>query len=272
VKLAITSTPSQARFAPILHRGDPADAFALATEIGYQGVELHLRHPGDINAAAVKALIARTGLSVPTLGTGMAAAEDGLTFADDDPEVRQQAVSRIKEHISLAAELGAAVTIGLIWGRLGREAQRASRLAAATDCLHACCEAAAVHGVTLLFEALNRYESDYPNTVDDALAVIDTLGAANLKLLLDTFHMNIEEGKLAASVRRAGAAVGHVHLVDSNRQAPGHGHIDLRAVVRALARVGYSGFLAFEVLPLPSTLQAARDGYAVASKLLAGVS
>jgi len=271
VKLAITSTPSQARFAPILHRGDPAEAFALAAEIGYEGVELHLRRPSDINAAAVKSA-ARTGLSVPTLGTGMAAGEDGLTFADDNADVRQQAVNRIKEHIALAAELGSAVTIGLIWGRLGRApVQRASRLAAATDCLRACCQAAAMQGVTVLFEPLNRYESDYPNTVDDALALIDTAGATNLKLLLDTFHMNIEEESLASSVRRAGARVGHVHLVDSNRQAPGHGHTDLKSVVHALARTGYSGYLSFEVLPLPSTSEAARDGYEVARKLLADV-
>jgi len=269
MKLAITSTPSQARFAPIIHRGDPAEAFDLAARLGYDGVELHLRHPTDIDRVGVKALIVRTGLGVPTLGTGMAAGEDGLTFADDDAQIRRRAVELIKAHIDLAGELGAAVTIGLIWGWLGKDpTRRASRLAAALDCLRECCQTADQAGVTLLIEGVNRYESDYPNTVDDCLEIIRAVGAANLRLLADTFHMNIEESDMAASIRRAGALLGHVHLVDSNRRAPGHGHIDMAAIIRALSQIGYNGYLSLEVLPLPTPERAAEDGYVFASKLL----
>lgn len=269
MKLAITSTPSQARFAPILHRGDPTEAFDLAARLDYDGVELHLRHPNDVNRAVVKALMARTGLGVPTLGTGMAAGEDGLTFADDNEQIRRRAVDRIKAHIDLAAELGAAVTIGLIWGRLGREPERrASRLGAALDCLRECCQAAAPAGVTLLIECLNRYESDYPNTVDDCLEIIQTVGAANLRMLVDTYHMNIEESDMPAAIRRAGAFLAHVHLVDSNRRAPGYGHIDMAAIVQALARIGYNGYLSLEVLPLPTPEQAAEDGHRFIKRLL----
>jgi sugar phosphate isomerase/epimerase len=88
------------------------------------------------------------------------------------------------------------------------------------------------------------------------------LGVPNLKVLADTFHMNIEEVNLAASLRGAGEYLGHVHLVDSNRQAPGHGHLDLPAVVGALNDIGYAGFAAFECLPLPDTRTAASDGLA----------
>jgi len=140
MKLALTATPSRAHFAPILLQGEIAKVFALAAELGYDGVELHLRQPGDIDWAATRKLLTDYGLGVPTLGTGMAAGQDGLTFADPDPEIRRMAVERVKEHIGLAGHLGSAVTIGLLSGRLGSDTQqRHVRRAAALACLEECC-------------------------------------------------------------------------------------------------------------------------------------
>ena len=261
MKIALTVTPSQARFAPILLRGDMDSAFALAAELGYDGVEIHLRYPSDIDWAATRKLSVDYGLGVPTLGTGMAAGEDGLTFPDPDPEIRRRAVERVREHIALAAHLDAAVTLGSLNGRLGPDPQqRPHRRADAMACLEECCQAAAAAGVTMLLEPLNRYESDYLNTVDDALGIIAKVGAPNLKLLADTFHMNIEEVDFAASLRRAGSQLGHIHLVDSNRQAPGHGHLDIPGVLQALCDIDYQGYVSFEALPLPDPRQATEDG------------
>ena len=272
MKLALTVTPSEARFAPILLRGDIADAYALAAEFGCGGVELHLRLPGDIDRAVARGLSTDYGLGVPTLGTGMAAGEDGLTFSDLDPEIRRQAVERVKEHIDLAAYLDSGVTIGLLSGQLGSdEQQRPVRRAAALACLEECCQAGAEVGVSLFLEPLNRYECDYMNTVEEALGVIEQIGAPNLKLLADTFHMNIEEVDIARSFRRAGSNLGHVHLVDSNRQAPGHGHLDVRAVLQALRDIDYQGYLAFEVLPLPNPRQALKDAIRTVSDALLDV-
>lgn len=270
MKVSLTATPSVARFAPIVVRGDPSEAFALAAELGYDGVELHLRRPDDVDSATVRDLQARYGLGVPTLGTGMAAGEDGLTFSDPDPEIRQQAVARTRAHIALAAKLQSAVTIGLIRGRLGGEAgERATRRANQMECLETCCRDAAAAGVILLLEPVNRYEGDDLFTLAQACGVIEELGQPNLKLLADTYHMNIEEADMAEAIRRAGPHLGHVHLVDSNRRAPGHGHIDMRSILAALLDVGFAGYLSFEVLPLPDGRRAAEDGIATVRRLLA---
>lgn len=270
MRIALTATPSQVLFAPIAVRGEVADAFALAAELGFDGVELHLRQPGDVDRAAVMKLAAEHGLAVPTLGTGMAASEDGLTFTDPSPDVRRQAVERAREHISLAADLGSAVTIGLLSGRLGNDSnQRDSRRAAALSCLKEVCLAAETAGVIILLEPLNRYECDYINTIQDGLGVLDEIGAPNLKLLADTFHMNIEEADIAASLRQAGSQLGHVHLVDSNRRAPGYGHLDIRGTLQELRRMNYQGYLSFEVLPLPSPRQAMEDGIRIVKSILA---
>jgi sugar phosphate isomerase/epimerase len=243
------------------------DAFALAQELGYDGVEIHLRHPDDIERTAVRALQEKYNLGVPTLGTGMAA-NDGLTFSDLDPDVRRCAVVRIHDHIRLAASLGSAVTIGLIRGRLGQDDQRAARRSAMLACLDECCRLAAAQGVTLLLEPIHRYGIDNLATLDQAAQVIRELGAPNLKLLADTFHMNIEEVDMADSLRQHASLLGHVHLPDSNRQVPGHGHIDMKAILQALLETGFQGYLSFEVLPLPNPRQAAVDGMQTVQHIL----
>ncbi len=240
MKIALTATPSVARFAPIVVRGEISEAFALASELEYDGVELHLRHASDVDRVIVKRLATNYGLGVPTLGTGMAAGEDGLTFVDSDPEVRRRAVERVKEHVDLAAELDSAVTIGVVSGRIGTDPEKGQALRAAGNaCLDEVCRSAESVGVTILLEPLNRYECDHISTVEQGLAVIEEIGAPNLKLLADTFHENIEETDIPASLRRAGEILGHVHLVDSNREVPGHGHLDVRGVLRELVEMNY---------------------------------
>jgi sugar phosphate isomerase/epimerase len=123
----------------------------------------------------------------------------------------------------------------------------------------------------MLLEPLNRYEGDYLNTIEDVLAVIHEIEASNLKILADTFHMNIEEADITASFRRAGESLGHVHLVDSNRQAPGHGHLDIKSVLKVLRDMNYQGYISFETLPLPNPRQAIEDAIRTAKTILSGL-
>ncbi|MFB3825593.1 MAG: TIM barrel protein [Bryobacteraceae bacterium] len=255
MKLAITATPAAPRPAPLLLYGDLAGAFRQAAEAGCQGLEIHFRDAAEVDLALVKRLAEDYGLGIPTLGTGMAAA-DGLSFSHPDPHVRARAVDRVRGHVAFAAEVGAAVTIGSLSGNLRGADLRGAALAA----LARVCRAAEDCGVTVLLEPLNRYECDYINTLEDGIAIIRELGAPNLKLLADSFHMNIEEADMTASLRAAAPFLGHVHLADSNRQAPGHGHLDIHAILRALDAAGYSGYLSFEVFPIPDARQAIRDG------------
>jgi len=269
VKISLTATQSEAPGGAIIMRGSPGDAFALASQLGYDGVELHIHHPSQINRDEVKKLVEKYGLEIPTLGTGMAATQEGLTFSDPDPEVRRRAVTRIKEHIALAAHLNSGVTIGSINGRLGNDPQkRPIHRETALDCLKECSKAAAEAGVTILLEPLNRYECDYLNTLEEGARVIKQIGIPSLKLLADTFHMNIEEAHITTSLRTAGPQLGHVHLADSNRQAPGYGHLDVHNVLRVLREMGYREYLSFEILPLPTFRQAAEDAIRTVKKIL----
>jgi sugar phosphate isomerase/epimerase len=260
IKLAITATPSHPRWAPLLLCGDITDAFRQAAESGCQGVEIHMRQAADVDLNQVKRLMKEYGLKVPTLGTGMAAA-DGLSFSHLDAAVRTQTVERVLGHVRFAAEIGSAVTIGSLSGRLGDcdVWERLDRRAAALESLGQLCKQARNAGVTVLLEPLNRYEGDYINRLADVVKIAEEIGADNLKLLADTFHMNIEEPDVCQSLRTAGPWIGHVHLADTNREAPGHGHLDVASVLEALDSIAYEGFLSFEVFPLPDPQQAIRD-------------
>ena len=260
MKVALTATPYELSLAPVLLHGPIAESFARASAWGYDGLELHLRDPRDVSSKELLGLSERYDIPVTTLGTGMAAGADGLTFTDPDGVVRRRAVERVKEHIKLAAQLNSAVTIGVLNGNVGRdEAEAKRRRDMHRDCLTECCQTAADARVTLLLEPLNRYECDWLNTTVDALALIEQIGAANLKYLADTFHMNIEEADVAASLRSSRGALGYVHLADTNRQGPGRGHLPVREILRALADVNYDGWLSLECLPIPDAATVAGE-------------
>jgi len=269
VKFALTATPNPVKFSPLLYCGPVENAFRKAAGFGYDGVEIHLRDTADVSAAGVRKLMKETGLAVTTLGTGIAAFEYGINFAHPDAAVRRRAVDHVKKFVDLAAELESAVTIGLMTGKAGRDAARETRISAAGECLAECRAAAEKAGVTLLLEALNRYESDYIVMQEDAADAARKAGGAPYRILADTFHMNIEEKSIAETLKRRADVIGYVHFADSNRRYPGSGHTDFAAAVRALRETNYDGYVSFECLPLPDPDTAARESIGYIKKLLA---
>ena len=250
MKLVISATPQRANFAPILLQGDIEEAFAKAAQLGYQGIELHLRDPHEIDWDKTLAMVKQYSLPVTALGTGAGARVDGLTFTDLDVAVRKRTIERVAEHIKFAALLDASIIIGSMNGHIaGNQIAKEYHL----DCLKQCCELGAKDKVTILLEPLNRYESDWLNNTQDTLEIIAKAEYPNIKYLADTFHMNIEEASIIDSLKSAGNNLGYVHLVDSNRQIPGNGHILFDQVLKTLADMKFTGPMSFECLPAPDS-------------------
>jgi sugar phosphate isomerase/epimerase len=126
------------------------------------------------------------------------------------------------------------------------------------EALESLARVAAGHGVSLIYEPLNRYETNMANTIADGVALVESLEATNVVLLADLFHMNIEESNIAGALRAGGRHIGHVHFVDSNRRPPGCGHIDYAPIVDSLRQIGYAGFGSAEALPYPTPDEAAQ--------------
>jgi len=160
-------------------------------------------------------------------------------------------------HVPLAEKLGALLIVGLIRGKSAgaQDKSRAEELI-----LEAMRDIALGHPAQkFAVEPINRYETEFINTVDAGLRFLDRLKLDNVGLLLDTFHMNIEEPSPTRSIAMAGERIFHFHIADSNRWHPDAGHIDFGAVIEALDRAGYRGWLSAEILPLPDADSAARN-------------
>jgi sugar phosphate isomerase/epimerase len=260
MKTCFASSPTATGFSPLLFTGDLSTAFNRAVDLGYDGIELNLRDCDEIDQAHVIRMASDLGLKVPSIGSGQLFFKDNLSLANPDKEVMEQVRERLRGHIRLAAKLGAAVVLGSVRGALDTtsQAQKASSREAALESTCVLADWAADYGVELTLEPINRYETNFINTISEAVEFIDEVGRSNIGLLADTFHMNIEETRFGDSLRQAAGRLRHIHLVESNRCAPGMGHIDFDEVFSALRDLEYDGFLSAEILPLPDDETAAR--------------
>lgn len=259
-KLTGALSPAAGPFSPLLFAGRLDEGIAALGALGYDACELSLRDAGEVDHNWLEEAIAAEGLVVSNVATGRAHYEDGLSLASPDSAVRRTSVDRLAELTKLAARLGSALTIAGIRGMLPKDDTAPARRADAAAAFGEAAAYAASLGVRVLLEPINRYETNYINTAEEALEFLEQAHAPQAMLLLDTFHMNIEEVSIEGAFRLAGARVGYVHFVDSNRRAPGCGHTDFDAVLRALEDTGYGGYVGMEILAWPDDASAARLG------------
>lgn len=108
------------------------------------------------------------------------------------------------------------------------------------------CRFAADYGVKLVLEPLNRYSTPYCSTAKDAVSIVKQVNNDSLGVLLDTFHMNIEEDSFESAIRTTGRLLRHTHFADNNRKMPGFAHIDFKTIMRCLRKIGYDSYVSFE--------------------------
>jgi sugar phosphate isomerase/epimerase len=268
---AISLQPT--RFEAVTYDADLLGRLQPLAELGYAGVELAVRDPEQIDVPALERALAATGLAVPAIGTGQAWTEEALSLTAPDSETRAAARRRLRQHVALAERLRAAVIVGLIRGRTAPGANRVQALDWLAEGLEAAAAVGQAAGVTLLVEPINRYETNLVNTLADGLHLLDRVGARNVRLQPDTFHMNIEEPSIEASLRQAGPYLGHFHVADSNRRYPGAGHLDFARLLTVLrTEAGYDGWISLETLPEPEPLAAAELGLRHLRQCLAGAN
>ncbi len=257
MKYSVVLSVQAAQFQAATFKGSLERNLAAIAALGYEGVELAIRDPALVDLDRLRQMAAKYRLEVPAIGTGQAWGEEGLSFTDPDPVVRQKAIARVLSHIPVAAAFNAVIIIGLIRGQVRPGVGQEQAEAWLCEALQACTAAAAGAGVRLALEPINRYETSLVNTAAQGLELIERVGAANFGLLLDTFHMNIEEPEIEASIRACGALIFHFHVADSNRWYPGAGHLDFRSILAALQDTGYQNWVSGEFLPQPDAETAA---------------
>ena len=251
MKTSFTVSVSQTGFEAV-GKGDWKDAARFMSSLGYDGIELAIRNPNDVDISALQAVLEKHRLKLAAIGTGQAYFDENISLSDDDKKQRAKAVTRLKDHIDLAGSFDAHVIVGLIRGHLGKEpADREKRFSYFQESVTEVLEYANKKNITIIIEPVNRYECDYFNRAEEIRNFISESGYTNMGILLDTFHMNIEEKSLYDTIMESHPFVKHIHIADSNRWYPGAGHIAFPEIIKALKEIDYKGYLSGEMLPLP---------------------
>lgn len=259
MRSAITvSLVPETKGGPFVFSNGLADAFARAQALGYDAVEIFPPSADAPELAMLPALVERHGLAVAAMGTGAGWVVHRLTLTQADATGRARAREFVRAIIDAAGRYGAPAIIGSMQGRWEGGVTREQALGWLGEALDDLGEHAATHGVPLLYEPLNRYETNLQNRLGDTAAWLRTLRTRNVKILADLFHMNIDEADSAAALRDAGPLVGHVHFADSNRRAIGLGQTRVAPIIAALREIGYRGYLSAEIFPLPDAASAAQ--------------
>jgi sugar phosphate isomerase/epimerase len=253
------SLVEEARGGPFVFWHDLPAACRRARELGFDAVEVFPPSADAVDVKLLRTLLDEHGLKLAAVGTGAGWVKQRLTLTTADAGQRERAQTFIRSIIDLAGTFEAPAIIGSMQGRWGDGMTKETALGYLADALDTLAAHAGGFGVPVLIEPLNRYETNLINTVDDGMRLLGTLSAKNVRLLCDLFHMNIEEVDMAASLKQAGSAVGHVHFVDSNRRPAGLGHLDFAPVADVLRAIGYQGYASAEALPYPDSDRAAQQ-------------
>jgi D-psicose/D-tagatose/L-ribulose 3-epimerase len=218
-----------------------------AKAFGFDVLELAVEDPDVITAEVVREAGERAGIGFTVCG----AFGSERDLSHEDPAIRQTGIEYVKRCVDLAAGIGAPHFVGPMYSAVGRTRmlephEREQQRGLAVESLKVVADYAAERDVRLGVEPLNRFETDLVNTAEQALELCDRVGAGNVGVLLDTFHMNIDEKSLGDAIRSVGDRLLQLHACENDRGTPGTGHVPWDDVFGALTDINFTGPLVIE--------------------------
>jgi D-psicose/D-tagatose/L-ribulose 3-epimerase len=227
--------------------GAIAEVAPRVKRLGFDLIELPVEEPGRWDPERAADLLAELGLGASVC----CVMPPGRDLAVDDGEVVATTTEYLRHCVAVAATVGSGVVAGPAYAPVGRlwrlsEDERQAVLARVAGGLRPVAEAAGEHHIKLAIEPLNRYETSLINTVDQALELLDAVDHPACGLLLDTFHMNVEEKHPAAAARAAAGRIAHVHACGTDRGSPGADAFEWPAFLAALRDADHDGPLCIE--------------------------
>ncbi len=221
-----------------------ARAIANSAAVGYDLIEIPALDPRSIDTAFTVKQLQKAGIGA-TSSMGLDADTD-ISSNDRDKEKRGQA--RLEDAVSVIRDLGATHMCGILESAFQKYAAPTTPEGVKRSCeiLARVAEKAAASHITLGLEVVNRYESNILNTASQGVEMCRRIGAPNVKVHLDVYHMNIEESDIGQAIIETGDDLGYFHTGDSHRGYMGSGSIDLAGVFRALVKANYQGPITFE--------------------------
>jgi sugar phosphate isomerase/epimerase len=206
----------------------------------------------------LKRILDDNNIEVSCISTGQLYADGGLMLTDERTSKREHAIQVFKEFIDVGSDFGQMVNMGRVRGMIGnRKKEEVESLF--IEVARELCDYAFRKKVILVIEPINRYETDFVNTLGEGASLLKKINRSNIGLMPDLFHMNIEERNISQSISENMEDIKYMHVADSNRLAPGNGHLNFEAVFLHLQLSQYDGWICAEILPTPSPDIAAKQ-------------
>lgn len=215
-----------------------------ASSMGFDVIEIT---PGDefrnLDPGMLRKAIKDRNLEVSLCG----ALDDTTDISSTDPSVRQKGIDFLKDYSDWAMEIGAKVIGGPLFSELGKkrylaDEERKAEWDRSADSLKRIGDDAAKKGVVIALEPINRFEIDMINTAEQGCRMCDQVDNPAIKLMLDSFHMNIEDKAVGDAIRASKKHLVHFHTCSNNRGIPGEGHIPWEEIKQALNDIDYKGY------------------------------
>jgi D-psicose/D-tagatose/L-ribulose 3-epimerase len=223
------------------------DLVEKTREMGFDILEICVEDPKTIDAKSILGRLEKNGLETTICG----AFGPDRDASSEDATIRDQAVSYINTCADIAQQLNSRVVAGPMYSAVGKTrllspSEKEQQWQWAIDSLRKAGDYAGERNVQLALEPLNRFETDFINTAEQGLELVDCIGNSNIGLLLDTFHMNVEEKDSGEAIRKAGARIFHFHACENDRGTPGTGQVNWNGVKEALRDACYEGPVVIE--------------------------
>ena len=234
------------------------ESISKAADFGYHGIELALKSAEDIEPDSLSSWLAKHNMEVSCISTGQVFASLGLYFTHPERSMRKKVIDLFEGLIDLAKDFGQMVNVGRTRGFIAENQSHQQAEQLFIDTSRQICDIAGEKGVTIIIEPVNRYEINFVNNLDEGAKLLAKVERENLGLMPDVFHMNIEDAQIGGSLVKHAKLVKYIHFADSNRWAPGWGHLDFDDVFAGLRKAKFNGWSAIEILPVPDPDSAAR--------------
>lgn len=251
-------------------QGDFAENVRFLASRGYDSVELMTTYPKNVDWNWVREVLDRNGMSVSWVCSGELGLL-GYTLGETEDALWEQSLGRIRELVDLAASFGVGVNIGNTKGRYQPGVPREKTYARAVEGFRRICDYAGERGVNIAIETGAFVYINFINTCREAEELIQRVDRENLGIMLDLWHLYVEEKSIPETIARYGPICHHVHLADSNRMYPGAGNLDFDAILQAFHDVGYDKAFSVEVRQVPDSITAAGEAAKIIRPILSKI-
>lgn len=240
-------------------QGSIQHTFSSLAAMGFDGVELMTGAPKQLNWEEVKQTASQHGLTIGLVCTGEIFGQLGLSFTHPDEKVRMEAVERVCEIIDFAAFLNAKINIGRVRGTYHNNIPAETTQQWAVEAFRHISRYGAKQNVKIALEAVTYMQTNFMNTIGEIYDMVERVAEPNFGIMMDLFHMNIEEKNMFAVLKEFGKDTLHVHLADNNRRYPGACGLDFEKILSTLYNAGYNDTFCTEIYQLPNQDEAAKQ-------------